>query len=376
MLNNLNILGFDYFLLMAFLWSMAFFCYCLQQYPTTINLRVKSYPVNVFLLRFVFLVLGTMAALRGLDVANDTISYYSAYHYFKSAGSLISTHMEFGYVALNLLIAKIFPEGDIGFHILVGITSLFCYFSVEQWIEKHAKTYGICFLFFYFLLNSFFISAIRQSVAISIILIALSLLERGHKFSFILGVALAACFHITALVSFCFLFFYNKKFNYKWGIVVCVTAVLISSSNLTQIIFAAITPNTVYIFGSIGNAANVLILSAFYLLILSLQVFIPKNDKNFRQKNKFSNDFFSFCIVITLAITILSVKGPILHRVSHYFTFAGLPYIANTLYSIPNRKFANFIKIILGLCLWLYSAMSLILRPEWNHLWPYHFFWN
>lgn len=376
MWTNINILGWDYFLLIFFLWSMSFFCYQLQHnYGSSKAFKGRHSP-DVLILRIAFLVLGLMAAFRGLDVANDTMAYYSAYHYFKTVGHFVSAHMEVGYVTLNLLLAKIFPEGDVGFHILVFFSAIFCYFSVEQWIEKHAKTYGICLLVFYFLLNSFFISAIRQAIAISIILIALTFLEKRRKIYFILGVFLASCFHITALVSFSFLLFYNRRFNYKWAIITGILAILIVCSNLQQTIFLWLIPNTVYVFGEIGNLSNVLALSSFYLVMLLLGVLALKPSQQPFREGKFADDFFAFCITITLAITILSVKGPILDRVGHYFSFAGLPYIANVMYRIPNQKFANLIKIFFCMVLWAYSVASLILRPEWNHLWPYHFFWN
>ncbi len=375
MLDNINILGWDYFLLMLFLWSMACICYQIQNHPTTIRFHIKKHSLDVSVLRLVFIVLGLMAALRGLDIANDTMAYYSAYHYFKLTNTFLSTYMEAGYVALNLFIAKIFPHGDTGFHILVFLTSIFCYWSVEQWIEKHAKTYGISFLTFYFLLNSFFISAIRQSIAISIILIALTWLERGYKFRFILGVILASLFHISALVSFIFLFFYNKKFNYKWGLLFFLGAILITLFDIQQPIIELIKPNTKYVFGEIGNLVNVLILSSFYLALLFVRIFTKQKSYE-HPKGQFRDDFFSFCILIALSITILSLKGPIINRLGYYFSFAGIPYIANTLYRIKNRKFANIFKIIFCIIFWGYSLSVLIFRPEWNHLWPYHFFWN
>lgn len=162
---------------MIFLWTAVAMDYETAVHRTTVYLKNKRFELNKIILRVVFLVLGFMAAFRGMDITNDTAAYYRAYQNIAYSGFAGETRMEIGYVALNVVLTHIFHDNLVGFHILLFITSVFSYLAIEQRIERHANTYGICIVTFYFLSNPGYMSAIRQSVATGFVLWALMALE-------------------------------------------------------------------------------------------------------------------------------------------------------------------------------------------------------
>lgn len=103
----------------------------------------KHLKLSIIVLRAVFLVLCFMAAFRGMEITNDTEAYYRTYQKIAYGGFVGETRMERGYVALNLLLSCIFQDDLVGFHVLLFITAVFSYLALEQWIERHAVTYGI-----------------------------------------------------------------------------------------------------------------------------------------------------------------------------------------------------------------------------------------
>ena len=144
---------------------------------TIVCIGDRKLELNKVILRIVFLVLGVMAAFRGMDITNDTAAYYRTYQKIAYSGFAGEARMEIGYVALNVFLTHIFRDTLVGFHVLLFITSAFSYWALEQWIERHAITYGISVITFYFLSNQSYMSAIRQSVAVGIILWALMAME-------------------------------------------------------------------------------------------------------------------------------------------------------------------------------------------------------
>lgn len=136
---------------MCFIWLSVALEYQAGRNQTTIKLGNRKIQLNVVILRFFFLVLWFMAAFRGMDITNDTSAYYRTYQSIASQGFAGELRMERGYVAFNVLLSHIFPNTLVGFHALLFITATFGYWPLEKWIERHADTYGVCIVAFYFL---------------------------------------------------------------------------------------------------------------------------------------------------------------------------------------------------------------------------------
>lgn len=378
---NPNILGFDYILLIALLWGLAAIDY---QSRSKYGITTKR---NINVVRIAFFVLASMAAFRALDITNDTLSYYRMYNAIGNYGVLGVRRIEKGYVYLNYIISWLVRDSETGYHILQILIAAFSYFSVARYIEKNARTYGVCILTFYFLLNGSFMSAMRQSMAIAIVLLGIDLLKNRRfvlYILYILCVFVAAQFHSTAWIALLFIVLYGRKFNkYVMGGII-IAAVIATITNIPALLGPILEYGSIYITNEIGNQTDAIVMSIMYLALLILRILIPKHiissEDEIQTRERYlaeekENDFYSFNIVLTLAFTILSLRAPAISRFTQYFLIVGLPYISNTMEIIENKMEAFLIKVVFCLAIFGYSLIALIYRPEWQHLWPYHFFW-
>ena len=375
---NPNLLGGGYYALVGFLWIVAGLDYQSIVHESTIIRRGKEIPRGVTFLRLAFLVLWFMAAFRGLDVTNDTNAYWRTYQRIATYGFLGESRMEIGFVGLCYLLSRIFPNPQTGFRVLLFLSSTLSYFALEQWIEKHAKTYGVCILTFYFLLNASYMSAIRQSMAMGLVLLGLNQLEKKKYICFLVFVAIAVLFHSSAIVALAFIVFANKKYRRESVIAILGIAIIATATNFVSRIVYQFRSETAYAVGSVGNQTNVVAMSILFLSLILLRALAPSEVLEEKEDNDkaIGDDFYNYSIITTLAVTIMSLRAPALSRVCSYFTLAGIPYISNVMAEIRNRRLSFLIKIIFCVAIWGYSVVALILRPEWQHLWPYHFWWN
>lgn len=381
-----NILGGGYAALVFFVWISAAMDYESRIHNTIVCLRDKKIELNKIVLRVVFLVLWIMAAFRGMDIANDTVAYYRTYQKIAYSGFAGETRMEIGYVALNIMLTHIFHDNLVGFHVLLFITSAFSYWTLEQWIERHANTYGICIVAFYFLSNSSYMSAIRQSVAVGFILLALMKLEeikgnKGYIVYVILAIA-ASLFHKTAIIAIFLPILIKRSYTRNTSWLLIAVTLIVTLTNMTGRMISFIGLGTGYVTNEIGNAANVGIMSLLYLALLLLRTLCDNNDCVTNQdvvdtdNIVYKDSFFTYCIAISLAVTFMSLRAAGMSRLNLYLQLIGLPYVSNIMRRIENQRIAFIAKSIFSMAIWGYSVIALIYRPEWQHIWPYHFYWQ
>ena len=365
-----NQIGIGYWSLVISLFVMAILCDYKQNTIIKFN-RNKKYRVNVILLRIAFFIMWFMSAFRGINITNDTAAYLRTYRNISAYGMAGELRMEKGFVTLNAVLARIFPAGDIGFYVLLFISSVLIYYVLEQWIEKNASSYGVCILFFYFMCNGGYMSAVRQSMACAIVIIAISALRKGKKIRFLFLVVVASLFHKSALISLVFLLFYKKVFSLKRAAVILGMGISFLALKFpVRILNSILDGKSSYlqVTGG-GNILSVLVNVGLYSAILILNI-IEKKKKNTQ------NSFFAYCITFAIICSFASYSAPVFSRFTSYFSIIGIPYIANVLDGIKNKRIALLLKTILISSIWIYSLSVLVYRPEWQHLWPYQFYWN
>ena len=371
---------------MLFLWASAALDYQDRIHRRIVCLGNRRIELNKIILRVAFLVLGFMAAFRGMDITNDTAAYYRTYQKIAYLGFMGETRMEIGYVALNVLLTHIFQDTLVGFHVLLLITSAFSYWALEQWIERHAKTYGICIITFYFLSNASYMSSIRQSVAVGFILWALMAFEdlKGRKryLVYALLIVAATLFHKTAVIACIFPFLVKRKYTRNTtGLIVLITLIA-TLTNLVSSMINFMGLGTGYVTAEVGNAVNVGVMSLLYFALLLLRLFcdngsyITDEGANDIDHTAYGDDFYTYCIALSLAVTVMSLRAAGMSRLNMYLQLVGLPYVSNIMSRIKDYRVAFLVKAVFGVVVWSYSVIALVYRPEWQHIWPYHFYWQ
>lgn len=161
-----------------------------------------------------FLVMG----FRSVEVGTDTLSYYL--NYINSTSNSLSQFdgieyltKEFGYTLLVVLFHNVlhFP-----WQVFVMMSAAFFCFALTKFICKYSSDVFLSFFFHAtFGLFAMSITGIRQTLAISIILIALNEMIDKHYSRYIFLVLLASTIHFSAIV--CVFVFFIGKLNYKNG---------------------------------------------------------------------------------------------------------------------------------------------------------------
>ncbi len=83
--------------------------------------------------------------------------------------------------------------------------------------------------------------------------------------------------------------------------------------------------------------------------------------------------FYTYCIALSLAITVMSLRAAGMSRLTMYLQLVGLPYVSNIMNQIEDQRMAIIIKVVFSVVIWGYSAIVLIYKLEWQHIWLYHF---
>lgn len=158
---------------------------------------------NLFSLSF--FVLAVFAVLR-YDYGNDYQSYMYAHNAIRGGwGDPFESEISFTFIN------KIIPN----YYLLIAVLSIFFLYVVNRLINSNLDSIykGLAVLVFVinpylFLMN---LSAIRQCIAMCILILSLKCLKERKLLEYVLMVALASTFHTSAIVLFPLYFFVNDK---------------------------------------------------------------------------------------------------------------------------------------------------------------------
>ena len=167
---------------------------------------------------FVITIIGLalIAGLRGYSVGHDTSNYANIFH---NIGALkfdmlltqkIYPGMESGYVWLCWIFARI----SYNFRWFLVVTALFEFAAVGIWIWRNSDKPFISLFVFVCMFYTFFLTGIRQCIAVSILLFSYEDVKNKKLLWFICKVLLASLFHQSALIFIVvYILSYFKKPN-------------------------------------------------------------------------------------------------------------------------------------------------------------------
>lgn len=266
-----------------------------------------------------FIVLFILAGFRDSSVGTDTLSYENIFLRI-SAGS--ETVQEIGWQVLNRIVA--YFNGN--FQDLLVITSLLILFPLFLVVRKHSLNPMLSiFLYyaFYIYLQSFNIT--RQSVAITIILIAYVYLINKRNWHFLILVLLAATFHTTALLCIPIVFVNRIPDKVPVYLILMITTIFIglvfSNYILTQAATLLGYDNYLELYES-GTSVGVylIVLNLFFLFVLFAS----------SERGVLFKLFFVFIVLANLTANV-----PYGYRIIFYFTIIQILYLP---YFISNNK--------------------------------------
>ena len=335
------------------------------------NSRVKKenkhtgYQVLFFLV--VIFVLWFLTAFRAANIGNDTLNYVRYFQLFASNGIMQNSRIEIGYQILNILVSKI----SLNPYFFLGFVATICYLGTGIYIYKYSDNIVFSTVLLFPIAYSFFASGLRQAIAMVICLYAYQAIKNKKIIRAILLIAFATLFHTSALLMLVLLF---HKFIPKkpfWVIPLTGIFIALSLSGVMDKVFAVLM-------GSYGGYYESEILTNGWLaityyclraLVFYFLVFLSYESN--KKENSLVLSLFSM-LLITVSF---GFSLNLFHRASNYFMLIAMVELPNSIYrgSIKRKKLFMF---LVGFIMVLYFVVSLIIRPKWNHLYPYHFNWQ
>lgn len=324
--------------------------------------------ISVFWIAFI-------TCFRGVNIGNDTISYIWLFRAIsKSAVSDFLPRYEIGYVYLNKVIYWIFPDEQ-ALLIITGLITWICV-SVFIYNKSENPSYSL-FLILTFGFASFFMSGIRETLAIVFCLIGFFFIQKRQFIPFLAVVAFATMFHSTAAAFILAYPVYHLKLKRKQLFTIAgLTFVSLLLFDKIAKIFASLYPHYGYYLAGVYSMGGIRLASFLNFLLIFLffcgcrficEKYHLENNKN--------------CIGITnllyIGACVLLVSFPfnLLDRIALYYDVFIVIAIPNIILKYNQNSTQLIVKALSITILFIaYFSCVQYFRPEWNHIYPYQFY--
>jgi transmembrane protein EpsG len=332
------------------------------------NARKKKLHSVLFGLTM-FLVMGLRDRSVGVDIAqyldlfdNDRYIVYGSFN-----------KLEYGFHAYMRIMSFLGLRGQA----FIMVTSLMISVSFARFFYKYSDNVGLSF-YLHLTIGLFIVtlSALRQSIAICLILFAIDYILKRKPVKFLIIVYLASTFHFSAVV-FLPVYFCTKinlvSYDRLFMILLFLFSLLLLKEMLMSFVQNFIPEQYLANYGVLRDKVRMNFL--LVLISLAIPVFIVFLWKFTDQKaNLISNEesFFFVLTCISTVITIFALNFIMISRISFYFIPAYIVLIPNALsrVKLASNKLLLFGSIILvSFIYFIMAAVGNVLEID-----KYHFF--
>lgn len=329
----------------------------------------KFYSLLVFLQLFI------LSATRSINIGNDTKEYIRLFEAIVTLNNLqyFKTRYELGYLFFNKLVGYI----SLNPQILLAITSFIILGSFFWFINRNTKLIWLStYLYITTGVFGFALSGLRQSIAISIILISYELIKKKRFFWFVLTVLAASFFHSSAIVFFLIYPLSKIKFEYKIVLLFFLISIVVFIKFDTFMFFVfKLFPKYFFYIDSIYFDGYVRVASVADTVgnfcILGLAIFF-----GYTKKGPNENSLLSYISLISLLVLFVSLNANLLDRISIYFSIFNIVLVTKTIERIVNKEVKVLMIFLVMVIAVLYSTAIMFYRPDWNRVFPYEFYWQ
>ena len=323
------------------------------------------------------LLLFCMSAFKASTVGNDTPEYLRLFEMGEDA-LMAGTRYELGYLCFSQAVWKIFKNPQA----LFIIYSLIFYISLGRFFFRYsAMPWLSIMLFFSYTLFGFSMSALRQCIAIAILFIGFDFALKGKYILFVATIIVASLFHSSAIFfALCPLILKLKPSRRTICLFVGLSLVIsLLFGNILEAVFDLFPyyghyQEGVYFEGGVRFASILQLLLAILFLYIGYSSYTNIPAENISSQKKFLGQLVVMQMVV-VSLSILCLKVNIIDRIVLYYSNFTLLLIPNALSFMPYNKRKFWGILVLGI-VFMYTLMILMLRPEWNSVFPYKFCWN
>lgn len=332
--------------------------------------RIKALRPTILLISFI--ILAFVSGLRDVTVGIDTKNYLGYFNSIINNGPnlenvnlstlFIPSGFELGFTIYTYLVS-LFTKS---FAVYLFITSVLIYTPVYLFIKKYSSDYYLSFVIYYCLFFFGSMTLLRQSIAMSILLLGTKYIVNRNRIKFVLIVLLAASFHVSALIGLLLYAVYNKSLSKFTVLVTTAIASFVFVAMSVLVKYAAVINYRYEFYLDRIDSFSLASYLAFclYLFILILLLLL-QSKKNKLANTPIKQNFLVITSFASLIVIGLSIRVNSLDRLS-------LVYLIYTIISIPlfissskNSIRPAYIKLFL-VCMFLaYATVILLIRPEW-----------
>lgn len=303
--------------------------------------RKNSGLFTILLTLFFFVIF----AFRDLTVGVDTISYYNNFLDSKSEDFDLFVFEPGRYVLNNIFISL-----GLDFRCLLFCVGLFIVIQTSLFIYKYSYNSSLSYFFFITIgMFSFYLSGLRQTIAITFILLVYDLCFKNKFFKASVVILIASTFHFTSLVCFVVLIsFLIKKITIKMLPVFLIIplVILMLTPILQNLILNKMT--IVKYISHLEESSSDINVIAYFVIPYSLFIFSTYLlYKVLKYNVGYKNYPFYFSCLLYASFAALSFSFPMISRFSYYFSLPMIIFICNNIVRI--KKFPIFRKDILVL---------------------------
>jgi len=337
-----------------------------------------------------------LMGFKSTYVGNDTPSYIEFFNRLSRMTSLIDSNSRFevGYQFYNKIISLFFDN----YQAMFLITAIICITCICYGIVNLSRNWQYSlFLFVGLRFYYFFLSGLRQSLAVSIIVVSYVCLRKKHIIPFILLVILATTFHFSAFIFI--LAWPLSQMKISKGAILKVTIGIVAvyaffgpilniSLNHLPIYYSHYLTTEAVSVNNLSDFINAIIPCLFVVFSYFSGYYQAIKDKQF-QKSIENDDEKTYItslysdgevqllfFFVAAGLSLVATRASILDRMAQYYWIFSIMTVPNILFFIRDKQKRTSWYFVITTCVIIYNISLLILRPEWNAIVPYTFFWN
>lgn len=312
----------------------------------------------------VLLFLWTLTAFRDVSIGNDTVTYKKYYERIGADGVNSKYGVELGFQYFCLLLSKISRDPQF----LFVVSATVCYGFCGYYIIKFSDNILYSTVLLFCIAFSFFTSGIRQAMSMSVLLFAYGKIKQGKIVIPFFIILFASVFHVSALITLLWLFYKIIPKNPVFVLPIAAVIVLLSVSGEFNKFLSKILAEYGNYFDSEYVGSGFLGISYYCLrnLVFYFLIYYANTGRKKQDTLAVANASLSlFVICFGFSVNLFD-------RASLYFLLAMIADIPNAFYS-EKIEYRDLLMLITGYIMIVYFVAVLIMRPEWNHLYPYKF---
>ena len=376
-------------MLLLFLTFFSFLLLSWAIYKVKLVYQIGSSEQNRLFLVMCLGYLTVLACFRGMNVGNDTRSYYNLFLFYtgqgtvqniSSAGLRWMSNIEIGYRLLNKYFGTIWRN----YQAFISAIAIVSYLVLGRFVKKYSSNVALSVILMFLMFYSSYMNLLRQIIALSIVLLAFDALNAKKTFRFIISVLVAKIlFNHSAIICLLLLPMSKSKCSKKLAYFSVAMAALVVAFGRIPAIISFLNITTGYTDVAAGSSIVFSIIKNFAVLLFSwyltnIRSSSTLSDTNNNELNpEISDNLISWIPFICLLISVCALGMPVATRFELYFEIFLIVLIPRMI--TTSARMPSNIRVVVNtllLTLLIYNAGKIVYRPEWVTEFSYYPFWS